>query len=224
MTSAYAERYLDGAMDCLGEAFDYAHERVGVNPGLLMELFTAAGYAERFEAGEPLVVAGMSGTELAMRVLEETGWRRDLPSPREGYGLTPSYWCGWVLAYCQWRTCSSFSEIDRVLPADEVLELYHPLHEASEDRFVELFMERAGEHRASVRLQEQRRLLGITQRELAERAGVNLRTLQQYENRSKNINRAAGSTLLALARVLGCRMEDLLEPDAPEYMYAIIEL
>ena len=42
-------------------------------------------------------------------------------------------------------------------------------------------------------------------------ASVNLRTLQQYENRSKDIGKAAGSTLLALSRVLGCRMEDLLE-------------
>ena len=50
-----------------------------------------------------------------------------------------------------------------------------------------------------------------TLQELAEKTGVNLRTLQQYENRSKDIGKAAGSTLLALSRVMGCRMEDLLE-------------
>ena len=50
----------------------------------------------------------------------------------------------------------------------------------------------------------------------AEKVGVNLRTLQQYEIRAKDINRAAGSTLFSLAKVLGCRVEDLLEYDSNE--------
>lgn len=43
-----------------------------------------------------------------------------------------------------------------------------------------------------------------------------MRTLQQYEIRAKNINKAAGATLLALSKVLGCRVEDLLEYDNSE--------
>ena len=46
-----------------------------------------------------------------------------------------------------------------------------------------------------------------------EKNTVNLRTLQQYEIRAKDINRAAGITLLALAKALGCQVEDLLEYD-----------
>ena len=61
-----------------------------------------------------------------------------------------------------------------------------------------------------------KRVFGYSQRELAEKVGVNLRTLQQYEIRAKDINKAAGATLLALAKVLGCRMEDLLEYDNSE--------
>ena len=53
----------------------------------------------------------------------------------------------------------------------------------------------------------------LTQKELSEKAGVNLRTLQQYEIRAKNINRAAASTLMALSKTLGCRIEDLLETE-----------
>ena len=49
--------------------------------------------------------------------------------------------------------------------------------------------------------------------ELAERSGVNLRTLQEYDNRAMDINRAVGGTLTALSKVLGCQMEDLLEYD-----------
>lgn len=46
---------------------------------------------------------------------------------------------------------------------------------------------------------------------LSEKSGVTLRMIQQYENRSKDINRAAAETLSALSRVLGCNVEDLLE-------------
>ena len=49
--------------------------------------------------------------------------------------------------------------------------------------------------------------------ELAEKSGVNLRTLQEYDNRAMDINRAVGGTLTALSKVLGCQMEDLLEYD-----------
>ena len=48
------------------------------------------------------------------------------------------------------------------------------------------------------------------------KVGVNLRTLQQYEIRAKDINKAAGAALLALAKALGCRVEDLLEYDNRE--------
>ena len=52
--------------------------------------------------------------------------------------------------------------------------------------------------------------------ELAENFSVNLRTLQQYGIRAKDINKVAGTTLLALAKVLGCCVEDLLKYDNSE--------
>lgn len=35
--------------------------------------------------------------------------------------------------------------------------------------------------------------------------------IQQYEQRAKDINKASGANLAALAQILGCRMEDLME-------------
>ena len=51
---------------------------------------------------------------------------------------------------------------------------------------------------------------------LAEKSGVSLRMIQQYEQRAKDINRASGTNLFALARTLGCNMEDLMEFDVNE--------
>ena len=48
-------------------------------------------------------------------------------------------------------------------------------------------------------------------KKLAKRSQVSLRSIQMYEQRNKDINKASAETVLRLSRVLGCTMEDLLE-------------
>ena len=45
----------------------------------------------------------------------------------------------------------------------------------------------------------------------AETAGIPVRTLQQYEQRQKDILKANVSYVIALAHVLGCDVEDILD-------------
>ena len=52
---------------------------------------------------------------------------------------------------------------------------------------------------------------GCSQSKLAEMSGVSLRSIQMYEQRNKDINKAQADSLHRLAKVLGCSMEDLLE-------------
>ncbi len=52
---------------------------------------------------------------------------------------------------------------------------------------------------------------GYSQRDLAEKSGVSLRSIQMYEQRNKDINKANADALFRLAKTLGCQMEDLLE-------------
>ena len=93
----------------------------------------------------------------------------------------------------------------------EILRLYPILHEVSEDRAIDALNRTIRRKSLPTRLQRRRKNCGITQRELSEKSGVNLRTIQQYERRSKDINRAAGATLRALSIALSCQIEDLLE-------------
>ena len=51
----------------------------------------------------------------------------------------------------------------------------------------------------------------MSQSELSQKSGISLRTIQQYEIKAKDINKAATMTLIKLSRVLGCKIEDLLE-------------
>ena len=61
------------------------------------------------------------------------------------------------------------------------------------------------------KLKEARERAGLTQKELSERSGVNLRTVQNYEQGYKDINKAQGLSLYKLAKALNVTMEDLIE-------------
>ena len=63
-------------------------------------------------------------------------------------------------------------------------------------------------------VQKKRKDAGYTQRELAARARVSVRTLQYYEQGVLDINMAAAATVYRLAQALGCEMEELLELDS----------
>lgn len=62
-------------------------------------------------------------------------------------------------------------------------------------------------------LREIRKDRNLTQRELAQRSGINFRSLQDYEQGHKNLASANGDTLLRLSTTLGCSIEDLLLDD-----------
>lgn len=216
MIHAYDNQYLDDAMKCLGEAMDYAANSCRMEMDEFLNLFIGTGYAEQFGAGVPKYVSGVSGTELVMDVLTKSGTDIDFPQAQIDYDYSPQYWCGWILAYYQWYTGRSFKEIQKHITMQEIEKLYPTLHEASEKKFVDTINRRIRKKNLPTRLQAQRKISGYSQRELAEKVGVNLRTLQQYEIRAKDINKAAGATLLSLSKALGCRVEDLLEYDSSE--------
>lgn len=58
-----------------------------------------------------------------------------------------------------------------------------------------------------------RRLSDMSQRQLAEASGVNIRMIQYYEQGKNDINKAEALAVYRLAQALGVKMEDLLELD-----------
>lgn len=211
MIHAYDEMYLYDAMQNLGEAMDYAGNNCEMDLDKFMDIFIAGGVAEQFGNGVPKYVAGMSGTELVCDVVARTGLEQELPEVVIEYEATPEYWCGWVLAYYQWYTGRSFKNIKQYISMNEVMKLYPTLHEASEDKFVDVVNGIIRRKNPPTQLQTLRRLIGYSQKMLAEKSGVTLRMIQQYEQRAKDINKASGANLVSLARTLGCQVEDLLE-------------
>lgn len=211
MMSAYNENYISDAMYNLGEAFDYAANDCGIDLDKFMELFISSGHADAFGRGDPWVVAGVSGSELAMKVLENTQFECKLVKPSPDYEASPEYWSGWVLAYYQWKSMRSFRNIMEFITMSEICRRYHPLHEASEEKFVDVMEGIIRRKHTMTRLQARRKQCGYSQSRLAKEAGVNLRTLQQYELGTKDINKASALSVFALSRALYCKVEDLLE-------------
>lgn len=66
-------------------------------------------------------------------------------------------------------------------------------------------------HKTETKLKTVRKEKGLTQRGLAEATGISLRTLQHYEQGSKDLNMAAAITVYAIAEALQVRMEELLD-------------
>ena len=211
MNSAYSELYLEDAMRNLGEMTEYAKEECGLSLDTLFHMFMVSGYAGRWEKGDPAVISGMSGTELCGRIMQKCGMQDGVGKPALiRYETEENYWAGYFLAYYQWKKQRSFQYIFSGIKEEDLLRLYPALHTSSEEKGIEVIDQVLMEKNRLSRLQTYRKLLGMTQQQLAERSGVNLRTLQQYEVGRKELHKAAADNLFALAAALGCRPEALV--------------
>lgn len=211
MTHAYQEIYLSKAQAALGDAFDYAVNTCGIPGQDFIKLFNASTVSKRMENGEPAFLAGKSGIEIASDVLLETTGKQLDTVPDEHFGRSREYWIGWVVCYYQWYSARSYSDIFAALSYDDLQNMYYTLHEADISKFADIADSRIREYFKDTNLKRIRSSYGCTQAELAKRSGVSLRSIQMYEQRNKDINKASVESLYRISKVLGCTIESLLE-------------
>lgn len=211
MIHAYQEMYLNKAQSVLGDVFDYAVNACGVSGGEFAKMFVVSTLCERMEHGEPECLAGKSGVEITREVLAETKGQEIDIEPQDCFERSKEYWIGWAIAYYQWYSGRKYSDIFKVISFEELQKMYYTFHEADITRFVDAIDARVKEHFSETNLKRFRATYGLTQAELAKRSGVSIRSIQMYEQRNKDINKASAETLYRLAKVLGCTMEDLVE-------------
>lgn len=72
-------------------------------------------------------------------------------------------------------------------------------------------------------LKEMRKLCGMTQRELAEKSGVNIRQIQKYESGEYSIENMTSKTASAIAESLGITMEELINLDTSVFTSEMAE-
>lgn len=212
MKTAYSEAYLQEAMTNMAEMIDYIANDCRADRNEFFRLFISSGLADEFGCGNPKYVAGMSGAELAWETWRIMGIRAEHPDVGLRLCRTADYWEGWILAYAQWKLNQTYRKIMTGISFSELDTMYPRFHEMPEDRFVEklqLMLEQPESR--DTKLAQFRRLRAYSQKMLSEKSGVSLRAIQQYEQRRKNINKAAAEAVAALAECLECGVEDLLE-------------
>lgn len=208
---AYPEIYLNRAQIKLGDAFDYAINTCKIPGDEFIKLFTVSSISKRIENGEAAILAGMSGIEIAIETIRQTTKRTDYPEPPIRYERSVEYWIGWAIAYYQWYSGRKFYEIFKAISFEELSKVYYTLHEADISKFVDLMDRKIREIFPETNLKRLRSLCGYTRSQLAELSQVSLRSIQMYEQRKKNINKASAETLYLLSKALSCKMEDLIE-------------
>ena len=211
MTRAYSESYLSDAKKTLSQCFDYLINDCGFHADWAAALFLSSGHAQQFERGNPGVLAGMSGVELAKAIIQKTYKKRSIPEPRFSEGLSPEYWAGWALAEYQWFSGRRFKEIFEHVKLSDILLMYSVHHEMDISKFIETMEAKCSQRLADSKLKLLRESRGLSQSELARESGVKLRNIQLYEQRVNDIDKAQAQTVYKLARVIGCNVEDLLE-------------
>lgn len=209
--NAYHEMYLRSAMNNIANMFDYAINEFGFGSDDFVPMFLGSGICRRLENGEPSVMVGICGEELAVRVIEETTGLRPEAEIDEMYYRRPDHWCGSVICYYQWLRNISYRELFDIMPYEEILSLYRTYHEADISGFADIMDGARALKDDETNLKRIRSAYGCSQSELARRSGVSLRSIQMYEQRNKDINKGQFATIMSLANALGCRAEELFE-------------
>ena len=89
--------------------------------------------------------------------------------------------------------------------------MYYTLHEADISKFVDIVDSKMKEYYVETNLKRIRTTYGYTQQELSDLSGVSLRSIQLYEQRNKDINKAGVDRLYRISKVFSCKIEDLIE-------------
>ena len=215
MIHAYPVHYLDSAMRNVGDLFDYGLREAGLTSASFQTLFLTSRVCGGIETGNTTYLVGKSGLELFQDCYRDA-YGKDpeihFSADFQRFEKSPEYWAGWALTFYQWQSGRPYGEILRAISLEEIISLYPAHHEADVSRFADTMEEIFRRRNPNTRLKIHRQRSGFSQRELAAVSGVSLRSIQMYEQRQKDINKAQAGTLHDLAVCLSCRMEDLLEP------------
>lgn len=237
MIRAYDEMLLPRACDSLGRMLDFSVYSLRMDAVSMLDLFAASGLASLFGEGSTRLICGMSGIELAYEVLDRSGIAYERTTPRHTRSLSGEYWCGSALARVQWETGAPFEQILETFPVSSFIAEYSsertafldglPLDISADERSERLrgfgmsmssaaaqsfISEKSGGGRsADTPLKLMRIKNGLSQSALARASGVPVRTIQQYEQRQKDLSRARAEYLIMLSTALHCSPAALLE-------------
>mgnify|MGYP004616157345 FL=1 len=130
ITHAYSPLYLSKSSRAVGNMLHDAVVEFGMDGTDFLKRFIQSDLAGEIESGNPKYIAGKSGLELFLEVMEKTTGKSYHAELIESYDRSPVYWVGWMLTHYQWYSGRSFKSILDTVPYEDLLGLYATLHEA----------------------------------------------------------------------------------------------
>ncbi len=207
---AYNKTYLDDARRNIGGMFDYAINVYGMDADEFWDIFAPSKVARGLAVGNPKYIAGMSGCELFAQLIHDTHLKwielKDVFRPDR----SREYWAGFALALYQWQSGDTYAVIrNKGIMLSDIVDMYI-LHEAPDEKFIEMITARISENHEANMLKRLRKYAGLTQKGLSEASGVSLRMIQLYEQGQNDLSRAQAKVVVSLAKALGCDAEELI--------------
>lgn len=209
MTHAYDEIYVNSAMIRMGDMLEYATLDLGIEPDIFFKMFLESSYARKFEIGNPTIIAGKSGPEIALLVLDEVKYNYDYVPPAWREERSDVFWTGWAMAYFEWKKNLPFKTIWRYVTIWRLLRMYPTFHEADITKTVDA-MDRLIKKPTSKNIAELRISRGWTQSQLADMSGMTVSQLQRLEYGERKTENMTLKTAVSLANALGVDVEELL--------------
>lgn len=207
MRHSYNEMYVRDAQLQMSTALDYLVNTLHLEIKDFFNWLFIDGSLSRLENGDPHLISGKSGVELVNDLFPFSKPKEYKPS----LDKTPEYWLGYYLAFYQWYSGRRYIEIFKRVPFDEMLAMYHPYHEMDVMKFVDAMDEKIKTRQGETNLKKCRMRIGMSQSDLAKASGVNIRSIQLYEQRVNDIDKAQGQALYKIAKALHVSIEDILE-------------
>lgn len=211
MTKDYRNIYLSDYVNLLSNAFDYALTDLKINPDFFEKIFASSRYSYLIEILNPGIVSGTSGVELVLKIIDEKKLDIEIKEKEFRNYRTSAFWVGYALAYYQFYKRKRFKDIFRKMHLKDILNMYNVYHEMDINNFIDDFDKMLNNIELESKLKIIRERYGLSQNDLAKLSNVSLRSIQLYEQKVNDIDKAQANTLYKLATALSCSIEDLLE-------------
>lgn len=204
--------YVEDIAERISELFEILICEFGVNEDLVQHLFISSGIAREMERQNVAYAQGKSGLELAIEACEACG----VPYPHDvtvnAAGWSVESWAGRLCALFQVQTGCPYYRLLELVSFPEIRELFYSHEEETPEEQIALLKNMMRERGAGSKIKEMRELSGLTQSQLAQKAGTSLRSIQQYEQGVVSINNASAAVIYRMSMVLNCTITDLLDP------------
>lgn len=201
--------YVREAIELVAEMFEYAKAHMHIDAKDFMIYFIESGVASEIYNNNLIYIFGKSSIEIVKKILDVCHQKYKIYNENKILIAKKEYWLGLIIAsYCFLKKIS-FDELMKYINIDDLLKKFDVLHEASHERAIEDIDEYIKKN--GTKLAKYRQNVGLSQSELSKISGVSLRSIQLYEQRYKDINKANFDNIIKLSKVLKIEPQELYE-------------